>query len=131
ADNQLVLSTTFKGKVIFNNRFEFYQAAALGGDSDLRGYRRERFTGKESFLQSTDIRYTIGRLRNGILPVKYGVYAGYDYGRVWIDNDSAKQWHQAGGGGLWLNGVDVLTAKMSYFHSSDGGRIVFGLSVGF
>lgn len=131
ADDKLVFSTTFKGKMLFNNDFEFYQAATLGGDSDLRGYRRERFTGRHSFLQSSDVRYTIGRLRNGLLPVKYGLYTGFDYGRVWIDNDDSKKWHAAGGGGLWLNGVEVLTAKMSYFHGSDGGRIVFGLSMGF
>ena len=130
-DDRLVLSTAFKSRILFNNKFEFYQAANLGGDNDLRGYRRERFTGKESFLQSTDLRFSIGKLKTGFLPIKYGVYAGYDYGRVWTEGDDSKKWHQSAGGGIWFSGVDALTAKVSYFKGSDAGRIVFGLSLGF
>ena len=130
-DDRLVLATTFKAKTIFNNKFEFYQAAMLGGDNDLRGYRRERFTGKDSFLQSTDLRYTLGKLKNSFLPVKYGLYAGFDYGRVWVDNDNSKKWHNSAGGGFFLNTVDALTAKVSYFKGSDRGRVVFGLMFGF
>jgi hemolysin activation/secretion protein len=117
--------------MLFNNKFEFYQAATLGGDNDLRGYRRERFTGKDSFLQSTDLRFTIGKLRTGFLPIKYGVYAGYDYGRVWAEGEDSNKWHQSGGGGIWFNGVDALTAKISYFKGTDTGRVVFGLALGF
>lgn len=131
SDDKLVLSTTFKTRILFNSKFEFYQGATLGGDNDLRGYRRERFTGKESFLQTTDLRYTIGRLRNGIFPVKYGLYGGFDYGRVWIENDSSKKWHSSAGGGFFLNTVDAVTAKVSYFKGSDRGRLVFGLMLGF
>lgn len=130
-DENLVFATTFKGHVLFNNNFEFYQAATLGGDSDLRGYRNQRFTGKESYLQSTDLRLTLGNFRSSIIPFKYGIFGGYDYGRVWIENDSSRKWHQSAGGGLWINGVDALTAKAFYFHGSDGGRVAFGLLFGF
>lgn len=131
SDNALVLSTTVKGKVLFNNNFEFYQAATLGGDTDLRGYRRERFTGKQSFYQSTDLRFTLGNWKSGIIPMKYGILAGFDYGRVWIDNDNSRKWHNSAGGAVWLNGADVVTARLSYFHGADGGRVAFGLQFGF
>lgn len=130
-DDKLVLSTAFKSRILFNDKFEFYQAATLGGDNDLRGYRRERFTGKQSFLQTTDLRLTLGKLRNALLPIKYGIYMGYDYGRVWVEDDTSNKWHNSAGGGLWLNGVDSITAKVSYFKGSDQGRIVFGLAFGF
>jgi len=130
-DNSIVFVTTVKGKVLLNNNFEFYQAATLGGDTDLRGYRRERFTGKQSFYHSNDLRFTLGNWKSSFLPVKYGITAGFDYGRVWIDNDNSRKWHNSYGGSLWLNAVDALTAKVSYFQGEDGGRISIGFSFGF
>ena len=126
-----VLATNLKGRVLFDNSYEFYHAATLGGDQDLRGFRTERFIGQQSFLQSTDIRWNIGKLKNGLAPVRYGVFGGYDYGRVWLGNDSSDKWHQAIGAGLWLNGIDLLTAKTAVFFSEDGPRISFGIGFGF
>ncbi|AWH85178.1 metallophosphoesterase [Flavobacterium album] len=129
-DENLVFATTVKGKANFSNGFEFYQAATLGGDNDLRGYRRERFTGKRSVYQSTDIRLTLGRVKTSFIPMKYGIFGGYDYGRIWVSDDTSNKWHQSVGGGAWLNGLDVITAKVFYFYGTDGGRVAFGLSFG-
>jgi predicted MPP superfamily phosphohydrolase len=129
-DDALVFATTIKGKALLNNDFEFYQAATLGGDMDLRGYRRERFTGKQSFYQSSDVRLTLGRWKSSLLPMRFGMFAGFDYGRVWVKNDDSEKWHNSAGGGLWLNGADAVTAKLSYFNGADGGRIAFGLVFG-
>ncbi len=126
-----VLATVVKGRVLFSDDYEFYQAATVGGDLDLRGFRNGRFTGKHSFLHSTDLRWNLGKFKNGLAPIYYGVFGGYDYGRVWLPNDYSEQWHQSAGGGLWLNGVNLVTAKLSYFYSSDGGRVSFGLGFGF
>src|SRR6218665_941494 len=38
-DGNVVFATLFKGKMLFDNQYEFYQAATLGGDLDLRGFR--------------------------------------------------------------------------------------------
>jgi predicted phosphohydrolase len=131
ADNTLVFSTQFNSRVLFSNNYEFYQGAVLGGDNDLRGYRRERFTGKSSFYNSNDIRYTIGNWRNSFIPVKYGVFGGYDYGRVWLQDDTSKKWHQSAGGGIFINGVDAVTARLSYFSGDDGGRFAAALGFSF
>jgi len=130
-DERLVLSSTVKTKILLSNDFEFYQGATLGGDNDLRGYRRERFTGKKSFYQSTDLRFTLGRWKSAFVPVTYGLVGGYDYGRVWIEDDKSDKWHQTGGGGFWLNGADIVTARVTYFQGSDGGRLAVGLLFGF
>ena len=129
-DNRLVFATRAKAKVLFNNNFEIYQAATLGGDNNLRGYRRERFTGKQSAYHSSDLRFTLNHWKNSFLPVTYGIFGGYDYGRVWIDEESSNKWHQSVGGGLWLNALDTTTLKIFYFQGSDGGRIAFGLQAG-
>ncbi|KGO94331.1 metallophosphoesterase [Flavobacterium subsaxonicum] len=131
ADDRLVFASSVKTKLLFNNNFEFYQAATLGGDLDLRGYRRERFTGKQSVYHSTDLRFTIGKWKSSFVPLKYGILGGYDYGRVWLNNDTSNKWHQSAGGGLWLNAVDAVTARVTYFRGSDGGRMAFGLTFGF
>uniref|UniRef100_UPI002601ECB6 ShlB/FhaC/HecB family hemolysin secretion/activation protein n=1 Tax=Flavobacterium sp. TaxID=239 RepID=UPI002601ECB6 len=131
SNGKLVFGTLLKGKALLNNNFEFYQAATLGGDYDLRGYRKERFLGKQSFYQSSDLRWNIGKIRQSIIPMSYGILGGYDYGRVWLDGEKSNKWHQSFGGGIWLNGLNVVTARLTYFNSSDGNRIGFGLGFGF
>lgn len=126
-----VLATLLKGKVIFDNEYEFYQAATVGGDVDLRGFRNQRFSGKQSFYQSTDLRWNLGKIDNGFAPLRYGVFGGFDYGRVWAPNENSDKWHQAYGGGIWINGVNLVTGKVSIFNSTDGIRISAGLGFGF
>lgn len=66
-----------KGTVLFDNDYEFYQAATI----DLRGFRENRFIGKQSFYQYSDLRLDMGKLKNPFTPLKYGLFAGFDYGR--------------------------------------------------
>lgn len=131
-NGKVVLATILKSKILLNNNFEFYQGATLGGDYDLRGYRNERFLGKRSFYQSSDIRWNIGKIRRSFLPMSYGILGGFDYGRVWFNGENSDKWHQSFGGGLWINGLNVITAKITYFKSTDEeARIAFGLGFGF
>lgn len=132
AEGKLVLATLIKGKAVLNNNFEFYQGATLGGDYDLRGFRNERFLGKQSFFQSSDLRWNIGKIRESIVPMTYGILGGFDYGRVWQDGEKSNKWHQSFGGGIWLNGLNVITARITCFKSAeDDARIAFGLGFGF
>jgi predicted nuclease with TOPRIM domain len=131
-NGKLILATYLKGKAIFNDNYEFYQGAALGGDKDLRGYRNERFLGNSYFSQSTDLRLTIGKIQRSIVPMTYGILAGFDYGRIWLDGENSKKWHQDYGGGLWLNAINTVTARITYFKSPDeSGRIIFGAAYSF
>ncbi|WP_433778932.1 metallophosphoesterase [Flavobacterium anhuiense] len=131
-NGKLILATYLKGKAIFNNNYEFYQGASLGGDTDLRGFRNERFLGSSYFSQSSDLRLSIGKIRKTIVPFTYGILGGFDYGRVWLDGENSKKWHQDYGGGLWLNAINVITARISYFKSPDEiGRLIFGAAYSF
>jgi outer membrane protein assembly factor BamA len=111
--------------------FEFYQAAFLGGDTNLRGFRDNRFSGKTSFYQGSDLRYFIGQIKNPFAPINYGAFIGFDYGRVWFPKkfqiDGINQPDLV----LWLNSSNVISSTLSYFHSSDGGRIAFGMKFNF
>lgn len=129
-NQRLVFNTTLKGKTLISDGFEFYQAAVLGGDNDLRGFRRERFTGKHMFFQSSDVRLTLGTWKSMLAPTKYGLMGGFDYGRVWIKGEESEKWHNSYGGGIFINAANLATASLSYFQSSDGGRIAFRLLFG-
>jgi predicted phosphodiesterase len=131
-NGKVVLATILKGKILLNNNFEFYQGATLGGDYDLRGFRNERFLGNQSFYQSSDIRWNLGKIKKSIIPMSYGILGGFDYGRVWQKGENSDKWHQSFGGGLWLNGLNVLTARLTYFKSAgEEARVAFGLGFGF
>ncbi|WP_225876752.1 metallophosphoesterase [Flavobacterium muglaense] len=131
-DGKFIFATLLKGKAVLNNNYDFFQGATLGGDANLRGFRNERFLGKQSFFQSSDIRWNIGKIHESFVPMTYGIFGGFDYGRVWLDGEQSNKWHQSFGGGLWLNGLNVITARLTYFKSPDEeGRITFGLGFGF
>tara|TARA_R110002012_G_scaffold50790_4_gene131311 strand:+ start:7227 stop:10940 length:3714 start_codon:yes stop_codon:yes gene_type:complete len=131
ADGKLVLATKFKGHFTIGNGYEFYQAASIGGDNGLRGFRFERFTGKTAYYQNTDLRYSFRGIKTGLLPVNPGFYAGFDYGRVWFPGDDSHKWHNSYGGGFFVNGADVLSANFGLFNSTDGLRFAFGVGFGF
>ncbi|SIT97676.1 Calcineurin-like phosphoesterase [Epilithonimonas bovis DSM 19482] len=126
-NKKLVWSSYAKAKWLLSDDYEFYQMATLGGNQDLRGFRFNRFYGKNSFYQTTDLRYDLGKFRNSFLPVGYGVFGGFDLGRVWNLGETSHKWHNAYGGGFWLSVLDVISFNTSYFRSSDGGRLVVGL----
>ncbi|WP_255402359.1 ShlB/FhaC/HecB family hemolysin secretion/activation protein [Tenacibaculum sp. SG-28] len=130
-NRSLVWASEIGTHINFGNRFEFYQAATLGGDRNLRGYNRERFTGKESFYHSNDLRLRFGEIQTGIIPIKIGITGGFDYGRIWSPKEpDNKTWHTSYGGSLWITGVDIITLNVSYFRgNSKEDRIAF--SVGF
>ncbi|WP_452599613.1 metallophosphoesterase [Pontimicrobium sp. MEBiC01747] len=128
---QLVLATKASAHLNFGNDFEFYQGATLGANNGLRGYRNQRFTGKRAFVQSTDLRLNLRKVKTGILPLNIGVYGGVDYGRVWLDNDNSKKWNNSFGGGVFFNGAGMLVGNLSAFNSNDGLRVAFKLGFGF
>lgn len=130
-NGRVVLATKWKAHFNIGNGYEFYQGASIGGIDGLRGFRNQRFTGKKSFYQNTDIRWRLGKLKTGILPTAFGLYGGFDYGRVWQRDDISKVWHTSYGGGLFLNMANLISARAALFNSVDGSRFSFGLGFGF
>ncbi len=130
-NGKLVLATKWKAQFNIGNGYEFYQGAGIGASDGPRGFRNQRFIGKTSYYQNTDIRLRLRKMRTGLLPVSLGMYGGFDYGRVWHANDNLDRWHTSYGGGLFLNGADILSARLSLFYSEEGPRFLMGLGFGF
>jgi hypothetical protein len=138
SSGQVVLATNISGHVNLGDDFEFFQGATLGANTGLRGFRNERFTGKNAFVQTTDIRWNILGLKTGILPISLGVFGGFDYGRIWVDDDLVLDptfnddlWNTSMGGGIFINLAQIMTANISAFNSDDGLRLAFKMGFGF
>ena len=63
--------------------------------------------------------------------MQIGVFTGFDYGRIWMKDENSTKWHNALGGGIWINGARAITGTLSFFKGEDPGRVVFGLNFGF
>ena len=133
-----VLATKIQSHMNLGDDYEFYQAASIGGDNGLRGYRNQRFSGKSAFYQSTDIRFNLKRHKTAVIPIESGFYVAFDYGRVWVDDDlvsnpdfNEDRLNTSFGGGLFFNMVHMVTANIGAFGSDDGLRIAFKLGFGF
>lgn len=125
--HRLTWATLARTKVLYTNKYEFYQSAT----TELRGFRDNRFIGKQSFYQCSDIRLDMGKIENPFTPLKYGLFVGFDYGRVWFPGESSKEWHTSYGGGIWLTLFNKFTTKYSWFGSTDSFRFMFELGLGF
>lgn len=130
-EGRWVFATKFKSHINFGNEFELYQAASIGGTDGLRGFRNQRFTGNQSFYQNSDVRYSFNSMKTKLIPIKIGIYSGFDYGRIWLDNEDSKKWHNSYGGGFFINGAELLSANLGLFNSSDGIRVAFSLGFQF
>ena len=131
SSGKLVVATQIKSHLIFNDHFEFYQAASIGGNDGLRGFRKQRFSGQKALFQNTDLRYTFNSMKTNIIPIKLGVYGGFDYGRIWLKGEDSDKWNNSYGGGIFVNGADLLSANLGLFKSIDGLRLAFSLGFQF
>jgi hypothetical protein len=126
-----VLHTRADAKVNFGDSFEFYQAATLGGPENLRGFREERFAGESSFVWGNDLRYSFDSFKTSLFPLQIGVFAGYDIGRVWLDDQDSELWHDSYGGGFWITGAEAVSAKVNIFAGGEKPRVSFTLGMNF
>ncbi|KAA3623846.1 MAG: phosphoesterase [Flavobacterium sp.] len=128
-DRKLVLRSQVQGQFNIGDSFEFYQAAVLGANTGLRGYRTERFSGESTLAFSADLRYSLFKFNTGLLPLKLNIFGGYDYGRVWLDGENSNTWHDSAGGGIIINAIDTLSGQFGLFNSDDGLRFSFGFGL--
>ncbi|WP_040280260.1 metallophosphoesterase [Psychroserpens damuponensis] len=130
-NRKLVLKTDAKLQVRVGDDLIFYQASNIGGQNGLRGYRTERFTGKNSFVGSADVRYSFDSFKTKTLPLQIGVFGGFDVGRVWLEGDYSNKWHNDYGGGFWVTAAESLSGTFNLFNSTEGLRFSFGFGLNF
>ncbi len=84
--------------------FPFHEAAYLGGASDLRGFREDRFGGDASAYGNAELRFAVAKIKF-LVPGEFGLFGAADAGRVFLDEDpdGADEIHTGFGGGFWFS----------------------------
>ncbi|GGG91055.1 hypothetical protein GCM10011416_04490 [Polaribacter pacificus] len=131
ASGLLVLATKMKAHLNFSNGYEFYQAATIGGEDGVRGYRNQRFTGKNSWIQNTDIRLSMYQVKTSLIPLHLGLFTGIDYGKVWLDTENSSAWRSSFGGGIFVNGAQMISANIGVFKGTESARVLFSMGFRF
>ena len=94
--------------------FPLHESAFIGGRWSLRGFRWNRFAGDTSAFGAAELRVPVLRMTL-LTRGQLGVIGFADAGRVWLDGNSAGDWHAGAGGGLWFGSlgqqVSVTYAK--------------------
>ncbi|OEK02919.1 hypothetical protein BFP97_15915 [Roseivirga sp. 4D4] len=93
----------------------FYQSNFLGGQENLRGFRRTRFAGKGSVYQNTEIRLSLVNIHSVILNGDFGLIGFIDHGKVWADDVSeSNNWQRTYGPGAYLHFYERLVFSAHY-----------------
>ncbi|MBJ6111863.1 metallophosphoesterase [Hymenobacter sp. BT523] len=106
--------------------YRFYQANTLGGTTNLRGYRRTRYSGRSSVYGNFEARLQLLSFNAYLFPGKLGILGLADFGRVYSDNDTRSglsALHSGFGGGVY---VDILKqAVINATYSVGEEKLVF------
>jgi hypothetical protein len=111
--------------------YAWFDAAFLGG-ANARAFPSNRFAGDASLYGSAELRVWMGTLTNPVLPVRLGLFALGDVGRVWLDDEDSSTWHASYGGGLLFQPLGFpLTAHATLAFGEEGPRFYLGSGYSF
>ena len=96
----------------------FYQYPSIGESFDLRGFRRERFSGESTLYNNTELRY-IKKVRSYLFNGKAGLMAFVDNGRVWLPGENSNTIHTTYGAGILLAPFNLVSAAITYSASKE------------
>src|SRR6185436_5115367 len=114
--------------VTMGDSLDFYHAQNLGSSEDLRGYRKQRFTGRSKFFNQTELRLKLANLKTYLFPASFGMFAFVDVGRVWVKNDNVSKIATGFGGGFWIAPLNKLVINLSVGVSSEDVIPLFGFN---
>ncbi len=125
---KLVAVLKLGGGHIFNKQFEYFQALSLGQNNFLRGFRKNRFSGRSLVYGSLELRQKVFGSKSFLFPGDIGVIGFGDIGRVWMPNEDSKTWHTSYGAGLYYAPFNLVIVSGTVAFSKE--EMLFNLSVG-
>jgi hypothetical protein len=138
-DLSIYSSVSLQPQITFANRFglyrnigefPFYHANTLGGTSNLRGFRSDRFTGRTAAFANTEVRFRMFDIKSYLMVGEMGGLLFVDAGRVWAyGKDTSRYIHRGYGGGIWFNVLDYFLISATAGYSREG--IYINSRVGF
>lgn len=113
---------------IFNKNYEYFQALTLGSDNYLRGFRKDRFSGKSIFYNSFEIRYKLFDSKSYIVPGAIGLIGFNDIGKVWTKTETSHKWHDSFGGGFYYSPYNFAIVSATIAFSNE--ESLYNFSIG-
>lgn len=107
----------------------FYQYPNIGQSYNLRGFRRERFSGKSTFYNNVELRFISNNFRSYLFNGKAGLMAFVDNGRVWMPGEKSEKMHTTYGGGILIAPFRLVSAAITYGVSDELKMLQFRLGV--
>jgi len=105
--------------------YPWFDAAEIGGAND-RGFHSHRFLGDASAYGNAELRAYLGRPEfSSVFPVKFGVVAFADTGRVWKKGETSNVWHPSFGGGFLMKPVGTSMVLRAVAARSDEGTLIY------
>jgi len=98
-NQRVVLATRAGGRKLWGP-YPWFESASIGGSSSVRGYYTGRFRGDSSLFGNAELRFWMGHRKKAVLPLRWGLTAFVESGRVWYDGEDSKKWHTGYGGGI-------------------------------
>lgn len=102
----------FGGGHIFSKQYQYFQALNIGGDN-LRGYRKNRFSGSSIAYSSAELRVKLFKSQSYLVPGDVGMLGFYDIGKVWQKGQNSKKWHSGYGGGLYYVPYNLVMVSLT------------------
>ncbi len=98
----------------------FFQLLYLGGAQTMRGFHTNRFAGKTSLYNNTELRIKLFDFNSYLLPGTVGMIAFNDLGRVWMPGESSAQWHDSYGAGVYILPAQLIMMQFAMGFSKEG-----------
>jgi hypothetical protein len=106
--------------------YPWFESAVIGGSSNVRGYKTNRFRGDSSLYGNAELRFWAGRQKTPVLPLRFGLTAFSEAGRVWLEGEDSDTWHPGYGFGLMLQPIGIpLTITGSLAFGDEGTHFYF------
>jgi hypothetical protein len=125
---KLVTVVRLGGGHIYSKNYEYFQAMNLGQNNVLRGFRKNRFSGRSMAYVSFETRYKLFDTKSYILPGAVGFIAFGDLGRVWIRDEVSKNWHFSYGTGLYYSAYNAVLLSATVGFSKE--ESLFNFTIG-
>jgi hemolysin activation/secretion protein len=113
---------------VFTVKYEYFQAISMGADQNLLGFRKNRYMGRSSLYGSLELKYKLFNIKSYVFPGPFGITGFYNVGRVWLEGESSKKWHNAYGGGFYFLPFNAFT--ITTFAGFSPGEKIFNLTLG-
>lgn len=112
-------------------KYPFYKSIFLGGEKDLRGYRRQRFSGDAALFGQSELRVHLTTLKL-ILKGRLGFHLFTEAGRVFAVNEKSSKWHPSYGGGFWVSYFqNTLNYAFTYAASPEDFSVLISTELSF